>query len=96
MISIKQTVPWRLREVVALCGYRLKVRFQDGLEVIVDTAAMVRSEDAGVFAALHDQAVFRRVFLEYGAVTWPGEIDLTPDAMYEEIKKNGTWLLSKP
>jgi hypothetical protein len=53
-----------------------------------------RSENAGVFAALRDETVFRRVFLEYGAVTWPGEIDLAPDAMYEEIKKNGVWLLS--
>jgi hypothetical protein len=32
--------------------------------------------------------------LEYGAVTWPGEIDLAPDAMYEEIKQNGTWALT--
>jgi hypothetical protein len=94
MISIIQTVPWRLKEVVTLSGYRLKVRFQDGLEGIVDMSGLVRSEDAGVFAALHDEAVFRRVFLEYGAVTWRGEIDLAPDAMYEEIKKSGTWLFT--
>jgi hypothetical protein len=31
--------------------------------------------------------------LEYGAVTWPGEIDLAPDAMYAEIKEAGTWVL---
>jgi len=24
-------------------------------------------------------------------VEWPGEIDLAPDAMYEEVKKNGVW-----
>jgi hypothetical protein len=40
-----------------------------------------------VFAALRDETVFRQVFLEYGAMTWPGEIDLAPDAMHEEIKK---------
>jgi hypothetical protein len=28
-----------------------------------------------------------------GAVTWPGEIDLAPDAMHDEIKKNGKWVL---
>jgi hypothetical protein len=31
--------------------------------------------------------------VEYGAVTWPGEIDLAPDAMYAEFKKNGEWKL---
>jgi hypothetical protein len=80
--------------VEALSGYRLKVCFQDGLEGIVDMSLLVRSENAGVFAALRDETVFLRVFLEYGAVTWPGEIDLAPDAMYQEIKKNGTWMLT--
>lgn len=26
-------------------------------------------------------------------VTWPGELDLAPDAMYEHIKASGEWLL---
>jgi hypothetical protein len=26
-----------------------------------------------------------------GAVMWPGEIDLAPDAMYDEIRKEGRW-----
>jgi hypothetical protein len=30
----------------------------------------------------------------HGAVTWPGEIDLAPDAMYAEIKRGGHWILS--
>lgn len=29
--------------------------------------------------------------LEYGAVTWPGDIDLALDVMYEEIKNKGEW-----
>ncbi len=95
-ISVRLTpsVPWRLKGVEALSGYRLKVRFLDGLEGMVDMSRLVCSESAGVFAALRDETVFRRVFLEYGAVTWPGEIDLAPDAMYQEIKKNGTWVLT--
>lgn len=94
MISTTPSVPWRLTEVQPLSAYRLKVRFQDGLEGLVDISAWVWSENAGVFDALRDEAVFRLVFLEYGAVTCPGEIDLAPEAMDEEIKKNGVWLLS--
>ncbi|MBT0893743.1 hypothetical protein KI811_07950 [Geobacter hydrogenophilus] len=31
--------------------------------------------------------------MEYGAVTWPGEIDLAPDAMYQNIKQYDKWVL---
>jgi hypothetical protein len=31
--------------------------------------------------------------LEYGVVTWPGEIDLAPDAMHDAVKKSGRWIL---
>jgi len=27
------------------------------------------------------------------ALIWPGEIDLAPDAMYDEIKRNGRWVI---
>jgi hypothetical protein len=37
--------------------------------------------------------VFARAYVEYGAVVWPGEIDLAPDAMYDEIKKHRRWIL---
>jgi hypothetical protein len=29
--------------------------------------------------------LFAQVFIDYGAVAWPGEIDLAPDAMYAQI-----------
>ena len=92
-VGITPSVPWRLKKVEPLSGYRLKVRFLDDLEGTVDMSRLISSDGAGVFAALRDESLFRQVFLEYGAVTWPGEIDLAPDAMYHEIKENGTWVL---
>lgn len=56
--------------------------------------AMVNSSEAGVFVALRDEALFHQVRLEWGVVAWPGELDLAPDAMYEEIKQHGEWILS--
>ena len=56
-------------------------------------AAFVHSPKAGVFSTLADPAIFSQVFVAHGAVTWPGEIDLAPDAMYAEIKKRGVWML---
>lgn len=85
---------WRVVEVRVLAEYRLWVRFVDGLEGTVDMAGLIRSSRAGVFAVLRDESLFAQAFLCYGAVTWPGELDLAPDAMHEAIKRDGEWVLS--
>jgi hypothetical protein len=54
---------------------------------------LVHSPRAGVFAALADPALFAQVTLEYGAVSWPGDVDLAPDAMHSEIQKHEVWTL---
>jgi hypothetical protein len=76
-----------------LDGFCLFVLFVDGTTGTVDLSGLVHSPRAGVFARLSDPAIFRQVFVEHGAVTWPGELDLAPDAMYNEIKKSGNWIL---
>ena len=40
-----------------------------------------------------DPAFFCRAYLDSGVVTWPGDIDIAPDAMYREIKQHGQWVL---
>lgn len=85
--------PWRVTQVEALPGMRLRVAFADGLTGTVDLSAMVQSPRAGVFAALLDPALFAQVRLEYGAVTWPGDLDLAPDAMHAAIEQRGEWRL---
>jgi hypothetical protein len=90
---IKITAPWRVKSVEALDGYRLHVRFIDGVEGEVDMSEFVRAPDAGVFAALADPDMFVQAYVELGAVTWPGELDLAPDAMHDEIEKHGVWIL---
>jgi len=85
--------PWRVTRVEALPGFRLKVTFADGLTGTVDMSRMVQSPQAGVFAKLQDPSAFAQVRLEYGAVTWPGDLDLAPDAMHAAILKHGEWSL---
>ena len=89
--SIRPTAPWRVREVTALPGDRLFVRFVDGLSGTVDFAALIASPNAGVFARLRDRSLFAQAHVEMGAVVWPGELDLAPDAMYAAIKAHGEW-----
>ena len=85
--------PWRVSSVHALPGFRIAVQFLDGTAGEVDLSQRVGSEQAGVFSKLRDPALFEQVFLDYGAVTWPGEIDIAPDAMYDEIRAHGCWVL---
>jgi hypothetical protein len=78
---------WDVVEVKAESGHRLFVRFADGISGKVQLDI---SELSGVLAPLRDPAFFERAFVDYGAVAWPGDIDLAPDAMYEQVVKQGS------
>jgi Protein of unknown function (DUF2442) len=69
-------------EVRAVGEYRLRLRFEDGVEGEVDVAALVPFE--GIFAPLRDPAVFATVAVdrELGSVRWPNGADLDPDVLY--------------
>jgi hypothetical protein len=84
--------PDDVAEVTALDGFRLHVRFCDGLEGQVDMRDLVHSPRAGVFERLADPARFAEAFVEYGAVMWPGEIDLAPMPCTQKSKntENGS------
>lgn len=57
-------------------------------------SGLVHSPRAGVFAVLQDVALFEQVFLDLGAVTWPGELDLAPDRMHDDIVAHGKCVLN--
>jgi hypothetical protein len=81
---------WDVVSVKPVSPLVLSVLFKDGTE------GRVRFESShltGVFEALKQPDVFLRARVEEGAVTWPGNIDLAPDAMYREIKRTGEWVL---
>ena len=86
-------VPWHVTKVKPLEDYKLEVEFIDGTHGLVEMEQMIMSIEAGVFSSLRDINTFNQVHLEYGVTTWPGELDLAPDAMYDEIKSNGVWIL---
>jgi hypothetical protein len=73
---------WDVVEVKSEPDYCLFVRFKDGLAGRV----RLRTEElTGVLAPLRDMRFFEKVFIDSGAVAWPGGIDLAPDAMYAQI-----------
>ncbi len=72
-------------EVQALDGYRLKLRFEDGAEGVVDVGQLVPF--TGVFAALRDRQQFVAVQVnpELGTICWPSGADLDPDVLYSLV-----------
>lgn len=77
-----------LKDVVAaipLTDYRLRLRFEDGLEGVVDLAGVLSFN--GVFAPLRDPTYFAQVRVdpELGSVTWPNGADLDPDVLYSRL-----------
>jgi hypothetical protein len=73
---------WDVVEVRPEKDHCLFVRFKDGLTGRVQ----LRDCDMqGALAALLDAEFFERVYVDNGAVAWPGDIDLAPDAMYAQV-----------
>ena len=90
----KGFVPWQVEAVTAMPACRLDVHFRDGTSGMVDMAAVGNSDLAGVFASLRESSVFEAVHAELGAVAWPSEIGLAPDALYAMIKARGNCSLT--
>ncbi|MEO5934712.1 MAG: DUF2442 domain-containing protein [Duganella sp.] len=82
---------WDVTEVKVVGDFALAVRFQDGVEGAVK---FLPSFFRGVFTHLSNLAEFQKVTVVDGVVTWPGDLDLAPDAMHAEIKRSGEWLLN--
>ena len=72
-------------DVQPLDGYQLRLRFEDGVEGVVDVAKMVPF--AGVFAPLRERSQFVavRVNRELGTICWPSGADLDPDVLYSLV-----------
>jgi hypothetical protein len=86
---------WSIVRFKVLPQYKIEVSFADGTVGIADLGPRLSQGPLGDgFDPLCDQTMFARVFLEHGALTWPGGIDLAPDAMYERIRSSGTSILA--
>ena len=81
---------WNVVDVKAIAPLALQVQFADGT---VGKVQFELSHLTGVFSTLRDPIFFQQAHIADGAVTWPGDLDLAPDAMYRAIKAQGEWVL---
>ena len=68
---------------IALPGYRLHLKYVDGVEGEVDLS---RFAGKGIFAEWNDVRTFEAVTIgDHGEIRWNDNIDMCSDALYLEI-----------
>jgi len=72
---------WDLISAEYLSGYKLKVKFQDGKEGVLDLSNKLRGE---VFQGLLQESEFSKFYIhpELKLLTWPNGADLAPEFVY--------------
>jgi hypothetical protein len=85
MVHVEQLVDITAVEVVG--DHRLRLTFEDGTVGEVD---FTKREWRGVLEPLGDAAYFAqvRVDAEAGTLAWPNGIDLAPEPLYEEARRD--------
>jgi hypothetical protein len=78
----------KVTKIEPLGGHRLRIRFSDGSIGERDFADIVAS-GGPMLEPLRDAAYFARVFLDFGAPTWPNGYDLAPNALHAEMAGAG-------
>ncbi len=86
-----------LKDIVEVChlgGFRVHVRFEDGMEGELDLQNVI--DFKGVFAPLRDAREFAKLRIdpEMGTLVWPCGADLDPDVLYSKV--SGQPILVQP
>jgi len=70
----------QVTSVEAVSDFRLELTFNTGERRRFDMRPYLRYP---VFRRLENPAFFALARVDYGTVTWPGEIDIAPETLYE-------------
>jgi hypothetical protein len=70
-------------EVEPLGGHRLRLRFDDGVEGVLDFDEFLTFD--GVFEPHCDPVFFAKVFIDGSTIAWPNDTDLDPVVLYGRI-----------
>lgn len=79
----------RVKSVSYLDGYRLKLRFTDQHEGVIDFCQKIVGR-GGVFQPLEEIEFFKQVAVDpvAGTLVWPNDVDFCPDGLYQLAMSN--------
>lgn len=75
----------RVKEVYPLENYELRLIFANGEEKVFDIKPYLNT---GVFKSLNDPQLFNTVRPFLGSIAWANNIDVDPDTLYEDSRKD--------
>ena len=78
----------KIKRLERLDGFRVRVVFSDGTNGVHDFTSLV-NELGPMVEPLRDPAYFGRVFLEFGAPTWPNGFDIAPEWLRRAMEQVG-------
>ena len=81
-----------ITSVQYIADYKLKLRFNDGVEGMVDLEPELYGE---IFEPLRDQSLFQQVYLTSRTIEWPNGADFAPEFLFSitECTKKATHVL---
>lgn len=79
MLSYEKTISAR-----PVNNYRVEVVFSNGQSGIFDCSYLLNYD---VSSALADVDLFKQVRAEHGTLTWPNDIDVAPETVWERSEK---------
>ncbi len=74
----------RVKSVEPLEKFRVRIRFQNGVQKVIDLEKFLRGE---IFAPIReDPRVFRSIKVVGGTIGWDNGADIDPDVLYYDLK----------
>ena len=75
----------KLTEVRYQGEFQVALRFSDGKEGIFDGRELLK-RGGSLLEPLRDEAFFKRVFIDAGALSWPNGLELSPARLHETCR----------
>lgn len=72
----------RVIDVEALADYKIRVKFEDNISGIIDLKSFIQK---GIFRALQDDNLFKKVYLTDSSIAWSDELEIDLLTIYSEI-----------
>ncbi|SLM30427.1 conserved hypothetical protein [Desulfamplus magnetovallimortis] len=74
---------WDVKVSKPLPDYKVFVEIEDGRKGIFDVKPYLQH---GLFKKLKDVNYFNKVYILFGALTWPDEQDIAPETLLDEME----------
>ena len=65
--------------------FQVSLRFSDGKEGVFDGRELLK-RNGPLLEPLRDEAYFKRVFIDAGALSWPNGLELSPARLHETCR----------